>query len=312
MVEHVHRVTNWNIVVLDKLSYASMGLKRLRDMELLTSRRIKVFTIDLSLPIPDGIVEEIGDVDYIIHLAAETHVDNSIKTPVPFVQNNINSTLNILEYARSIRPLKKFFYFSTDEVYGPALNGKLFSEDERHNPCNPYSASKSAAEQICTSYRNTYNIPIITVNVMNAFGERQHIEKYIPKVIKSILHDEKIYVHSYPNKQLSGSRFYIHARNIADAVVFLINHGHIGETYNINGEQEVTNLEIVLKIASIMKRPAIYEMVDFHSDRPGHDLRYGLDGGKLEKLGWTPPVTFEVGLEKCVSWTLKNQAWLEE
>jgi dTDP-glucose 4,6-dehydratase len=260
----------------------------------------------------EGLSKEIGNVDYILHMAAETHVDNSIKNPVPFVQNNVNSTLHLLEYARTLSSLKKFFYFSTDEVYGPALNNILFTEDARHNPCNPYSASKSAAEQICNAYRNTYKIPVLSVNVMNAFGERQHIEKFIPKVIKQVLKGDKVSIHSYPDKITPGSRFYIHARNIADAVLFLINNGKVGESYNVSGEQEVNNLNIALMIGKIMQKSVIYELVDFHSDRPGHDLRYGLDGDKLKQLGWVPPVTFESGLKKCVEWTIQNQEWLEE
>jgi len=208
--------------------------------------------------------------------------------------------------------LKLFFYFSTDEVYGPALGDKLFKEDERHNPTNPYSASKSAAEQLCTAYGNTYNIPIMRINVMNAFGERQHVEKFIPKVIKMILNDETVQIHSYPDKKTSGTRFYIHARNIAAAVLFVLKNGKIGESYNITGEKEVSNLEMAQFIANIMGKELKYEMVDFHSDRPGHDLRYGLDGGKMENMGWILPYSFEESLKKTILWTLENQKWLEE
>ena len=311
-VEHIFRKTNWNIIIIDKLSYASAGYKRLKSNGTYDSSRVKVFSWDLSLPIPPGMLIEIGErIDYIVHMAADTHVDNSIKDPVPFIQNNINSTIQILEFSRNIKNLKQFFYFSTDEVYGPALNDTLFKESDRHTPTNPYSASKSGAEQICVSYRNTYNVPVISVNVMNAFGERQHVEKFIPKVIYKILHNEKIYVHSYPDKKVSGSRFYIHARNISSAVLFLIQNGTVGEGYNIAGEEEVSNLDMVLEISKIMNLPAEIELVDFHSDRPGHDLRYGLDGTKLKKLGWTPPTNFLESLKKCVEWFMENQEWLE-
>lgn len=311
-VEHIHRKTNWNIVVLDKLTYASMGLERLRENELIHSSRIHIFTVDLCLPISQGLRKELGEFDYIVHMAAETHVDNSISDPVPFIQNNINSTLTILEFARTQSHLEKLFYFSTDEVYGPALNEKLFKENERHNPTNPYSASKSAAEQICFAYENTFKIPLISVNVMNAFGERQHVEKFIPKVIKNILLGKTTLIHAYPDKITSGSRFYIHARNISDAVMFLIEKGVIGETYNISGEKEISNLDLALKIAAIMKKNLQYDLVDFHSDRPGHDLRYGLDGTKLKQLGWMPPHSFDQSLENVVKWTIQNPKWLEE
>lgn len=312
-VEHIFINTDWDIVIIDKLSYASKGFDRLRDTGTLNNDRIQIFTNDLVNPLPYGIVKEIGsDVDYIVHMAAETHVDNSIQDPKLFLDNNIQSTLNMLEYARTITNLKMFFYFSTDEVFGPALNDKLFKEWDRHKPTNPYSASKSAAEQICIAYENTYKTPLIIVNVMNAFGERQHVEKFIPLCIKKILNNEKIFIHCYPDKKISGTRFYIHGRNIAAAVLFLIKNGTIGEKYNISGEKEVSNLDMAQMIAKFVNKPLDYEMIDFHSTRPGHDLRYGLDGSKLFDMGFELPVNFDESLEKMVKWTLENQKWLEE
>lgn len=309
-VEHILKNTNWNIVVIDKLSYASFGLRRLKEIGAVDNKRVKIFTFDLCNSISDCMINEIGDVNYIVHMAADTHVDNSISDPVPFVNNNILSTLNLLEYARKLKSLEIFFYFSTDEVYGPAIN-KLFTEDDRHNPTNPYSASKSSAEQLCIAYMNTYKLPLISVNVMNAFGERQHVEKFIPKVINNILTNKKTYIHSYPDKKKSGSRFYIHARNIAQAVLFLINKGKIGEAYNITGEAEISNLDLALFIAKTMNKELDYEMVDFHSDRPGHDLRYGLDGSKMEQMGWKLPIDFYDSLKKTIIWTLENKEWLQ-
>ena len=312
-VEHVFKNTDWDIVIVDRLSYASNGFERLRDTNTLINDRIKVFTCDLILPLSEGIIKEIGEVDYIVHMAAETHVDNSIKTPALFLDNNIKSTFNLLEYARNHLPnLKTFFYFSTDEVFGPALGDTLYKEWDRHKPTNPYSASKSAAEQICIAYENTYKTPLMIVNVMNAFGERQHVEKFIPLCMKKLLNNEKIYIHSYPDKKTSGTRFYIHGRNIAAAVLFLIKNGEIGEKYNISGEKEVSNLEMAQYIAKFMNKELDYEMVDFHSDRPGHDLRYGLDGSKLFDMGFKLPLNFEESLRKTVEWTLDNQKWLEE
>ena len=312
-VEHVYKNTDWDIIIIDRLSYASNGFERLRDTETLNDNRIKVFTCDLILPLSEGIIKEIGEVDYIVHMAAETHVDNSIKTPALFLDNNIKSTFNLLEYARNHLPnLKTFFYFSTDEVFGPALGDTLYKEWDRHKPTNPYSASKSAAEQICIAYENTYKTPLMIVNVMNAFGERQHVEKFIPLCMKKLLNNEKIYIHSYPDKKTSGTRFYIHGRNIAAAVLFLIKNGEIGEKYNISGEKEVSNLEMAQYISKFMNKELDYEMVDFHSDRPGHDLRYGLDGSKLFNMGFKLPLNFEESLRKTVEWTLDNQKWLEE
>ena len=173
------------------LSYASSGLDTTKRHWLsCIIDRIKVFTNDLSLiHFQKGLKKEIGsDVNYIVHMAAETHVDNSIKRSCSYLlRNNIDSTFNMLEYARGLPNLETFFYFSTDEVFGPALKGKLFKEWDRHKPTNPYSASKSAAEQICIAYENTYKIPLMIVNVMNAFGERQHVEKFIPLCIKKVV-----------------------------------------------------------------------------------------------------------------------------
>jgi dTDP-glucose 4,6-dehydratase len=311
--EYIHKNTDWNIVIIDKLTYASMGLNRLRNNELLYSKRVKVFTVDLCNELSEGIKKEIGDdINYIVHMAAETHVDNSIKEPSKVITNNINSTVNLLEWARTLPNLKIFFYFSTDEVFGPALGNTLYKEWDRHRPTNPYSASKSGAENICIAYENTYKIPLMIVNVMNAFGERQHVEKFIPKCIKQILNNEMVHIHAYPDKQESGTRFYIHAQNIASAVLFLINNGKIGEKYNISGEKEVSNLEIAQLISKFIGNELQYEMVDFHSSRPGHDLRYGLDGNKIYELGWNPKFNFEDSLEKTVKWTLNNLDWLEE
>jgi len=309
-VEHVLRKTNWNIIILDKLTYASYGLDRLKSSNVLSNTRVTVYTYDLSHPISVGLAKELQNINYIVHMAADTHVDNSISNPVPFIRNNVMSTVYMLEFARNLNDLKIFFYFSTDEVYGPALGDTLFKEDDRHNPTNPYSASKSAAEQICVAYENTYKVPIMRINVMNAFGERQHIEKFIPKAIKRIINNEKLFIHSYPDKKRPGTRFYIHARNIAAGVLFLLKNGKIGESYNLTGEKEVSNLEMAQLIAKIIGKPLNYEMVDFHSDRPGHDLRYGLDGSKMENMGWKLPINFESSLENTVLWTLENKNWL--
>lgn len=312
LLEHFHRKTDWKFIVIDKLTYASKGLDRLRDTGLLDSSRVTFFSWDLCNEFTDGMCKELNAVTYIIHLAADTHVDDSIANPVKVINNNIMSTVQLLEYCRKKKNLKKIIYFSTDEVYGPALNGNSFKEDDPHNPTNPYSASKSSGEMIVKSYCNTYKVPVIITNTMNVFGERQHVEKFIPKVVKNILNDNKIFVHSYPNLEKSGSRFYIHARNVADAILFIINKGSLGESYNIKGSLEVTNLQIVEIIQKHLRKEADYELVNFHEDRPGHDLRYSIDGNKLESLGWTPPVDFNHSIKKTVDWLVTNQQWLEE
>jgi|TARA_R100000458_G_C8253791_1_gene230217 dTDP-glucose 4,6-dehydratase len=319
ILEHFLKKTDWEIYCLDKLSYASSGHDRIRDINVFNDERVKIFTTDLCLSFPEGLIKELGDISYIFHVAAESHVDNSISDPVPFVQNNINSTLHILEYAKSLKNLEKFIYFSTDEVYGSAPVGKNYKEGERFNCGNPYSASKGAAECICQSYANTYGMPIIITNTMNVIGERQHPEKYIPKVVKKVLNGEVVTIHSNKEKTKAGSRFYIHARNIADALLHILNN--CDETldnydsskgrFNIVGEKETDNLQLAQLIAKILGKELKYEMVDFHSQRPGHDLRYALDGEKMKSIGWTHPVAFEESLENTINWTLDRKEWLE-
>ena len=328
LVEHILRNTDWDIVILDKLTYASSGFDRLKDIEVMGdsryAKRVMMLTYDFTKPIIECLKNEIGQVDYIFHLAAETHVDNSITDPGRFVESNIIGTFNMLEYARSlvtsdVRELKLFLYFSTDEVFGPAPKGVLYKEGDRHNPGNPYAASKAAAEDLCVAYANTYKIPIVITNTMNAFGERQHQEKFIPKVINSILKNRVVKIHSDKSKKHAGTRFYIHCRNIAAAVLFIINN-YKGEVldihdpskgrFNIVGEKEVNNLEMAKMIAKIIGKKLRYIMVDFHSSRPGHDLRYSLDGSKMKKMGWSIPASFKGSLMKTVLWTLNNKKWL--
>lgn len=321
-VEHLLQKTDYDIIVLDKLSYASMGYSRIRDLgasgsgKFLLDRgeRVRIFTVDLCSSLPQGLVYELqaAKVEIIVHMAAETHVDNSIADPVPFVKNNVNSVLSMLEFARTLPKLKAFFYFSTDEVFGSAPKGFIgYKEWDRHNPTNPYSASKSAAEQICMSYHNTYELPVMIVNVMNAYGERQHPEKFIPLAIKKILKGEQLTIHAYPGTLEPGSRFYIHARNIASAVLFLLNNGKNGEKYNVRGEEEVSNLRLAQIIADECGKPLNYVLDANVEVRPGHDVRYALDGSKLDAMGWTAPMGFEESLRKVVRWTLQNKRWLD-
>ena len=318
ILEHFLKNTDWDIYCLDKLGYASAGHDRIRDINAFDNKRTHIFPMDLSLPFQEGLIKELGEIEYIFHVAADSHVDNSILDPVPFVQNNVNSTLHILEYARKLSSLKKFIYFSTDEVYGSAPVGKDYKEGERFNCGNPYSASKGAAECICQSYANTYKLPIVITNTMNVIGERQHPEKYVPKVIRKVLEGETVTIHSNKDKTKAGSRFYIHARNIADALLHILDNcdetlhnydSSIGR-FNIVGEKETDNLQLAQMIADALGKELKYEMVDFHSQRPGHDLRYALDGEKMKSIGWIHPIAFEDSLQKTIKWTLENDKWL--
>lgn len=307
-VEHFLKNTDWEIFIIDKLNYASGGFDRLKDIPI--NEKVRVFASDFAYPISSGIERELRDTSYIFHLGAETHVDRSIENPEHFVMSNVVGTMRLLDFARNLKNLKRFFYFSTDEVYGPAPYGVSYKETDRHSPQNPYAATKSGAEALCTAYHNTYKVPVIIMNCMNIFGERQHPEKFIPMTIKKLLNKEKIIIHSDPTRTKSGSRFYIHARNVAAASLFLAQNGALGEVYHLVGDKEVSNLEIAERIAKIMNAPLDYELVDFHSKRPGHDLRYGLDGSKMKTLGWSLPVDFERSFEKTIRWTLENPRWL--
>lgn len=321
-VEHFLKRTSFDIVVLDKLNYAT-DLEKLRDIDAFDDKRVLTLSADFSIPLSEGVKKEIGEVDYIFHLGAESHVDNSIKDPTPFVMSNVVGTMNMLDFARELKSLKCFFYFGTDEVFGPAPDGVSYKEDDRHNPTNPYAAAKSGGEMLVKAYRNTYGLPAIITRSMNIFGERQHPEKYIPMVIKNALTGEKTMIHGYPDGTRAGSRFYIHARNVADGYLHLVNlieegtDNVIGQDFHITGMQEVDNLELFKIITSTVAAEngkgdlTNYEIVDFHGSRPGHDLRYALDGEKMEEYGWTPPKTFVESIEQTIKWTLANNKWLD-
>ncbi|MHA2038558.1 MAG: dTDP-glucose 4,6-dehydratase [Promethearchaeota archaeon] len=313
IVEHFIRKTDFNIYIIDKLTYASNGLNRLRDSCLLSNERVKVYTFDLAAgEFSKGVIQELGDINYIIHLAAESHVDNSVSNPVYTMKNNIMSTIYLLEYARGLSNLDKFIYFSTDEVYASSEGGISYKENDFHKPTNPYSASKSASEKLCMGYHNTYKIPLIRTNTMNCYGERQHVEKFIPKCIKYILDEKCIDIHADIDCVTPGSRSYIHARNVADAILFILHNGDVGEGYNIMGEKEMNNLEMASFIANVIGKDLKHKLVDFHSGRPEHDLEYRLDGSKLRNLGWKPPTNIEESLTKTIQWTLQNTSWLNE
>lgn len=310
VAEHLLRTTDWNLVFLDRLD-TSGNLNRIVEIKDWDSYRTRCKWIyhDLKAELNSQLIGQIGKVNIILHLAAGTHVDRSITNPLEFVYDNVVATANILEYARKI-DIEKMIYFSTDEIFGPAPDGVLYKEWDRYNSGNPYSATKAGAEELCLAYHNTYKLPVMISHCMNVFGERQHPEKFIPMVIQRVRDEVLVKIHSDSTKTRPGSRFYIHARNVADAVTFILDRGEFGDKYNIVGQREVDNLELATFIANIQNKPLIHEMVDFHSSRPGHDLRYALDGTKLEKMGWVAPVSFEDSLTRVVNWTLENKRWL--
>ncbi len=275
--------------------------------------RVTIITHDISAPFTPSLIKKLQGVDYIFNLASDSHVQRSIETPVPFMTNNVNLIINMLELAREIKP-KLFLQFSTDEVYGAAPIGTQFKEWSTILPSNPYAASKAAQENIAISYWRTYGVPVIITNCMNIFGERQDKEKYVSRVIDCIANNQTLTVHG--SEDHIGTRFYLHARNIADAVLWITQNvipnsfidGEIDrpERFNISGEIEVDNLTMAKLIAKLMNTNLKYEMVEFHSTRPGHDRRYALDGTKLKERGWVQPINFEESLRKTINWTLNH------
>ena len=314
LIEHIIKNTDWNITVLDRLTYASNGFDRLRDINVFDDKRVRILAADFTFPIKDGLAKEIGKPDYILHLGGETHVDRSIDDAAPFVMANVLGTMRMLDFAKTLPDLKRFVFFGTDEVFGPAPEGTAYKEWDNYNSGNPYAATKAGAEEMCLAYANTHKVPVTITHCMNVFGERQHPEKFIPMCVRKILAGNSITIHANEDCTKSGSRYYIHARNVAAAVLFLLDN-HIGKVdkFNIVGEKEVSNLDMARSIAKILNKTLAYELVDFHGSRPGHDLRYALDGTKMKELEWQLPMTFNESLKKTIKWMIdpKNKKWLD-
>lgn len=326
-LSHLLKTTDWEFVVTDSFKHqgTSSRLRAVFDELPQYLKRVKVITHDLVSPIDSVTAYEFGDIDTIINMASDSHVDRSIENPRPFVENNIALMLTMMEYARTLNNLKCFIQISTDEVYGPAPYGTFHKEWEPLIPSNPYSASKMGQEAIATAYWRSYDIPVIITNTMNIIGERQDSEKFVPKTIKSLLSGKPITIHSsyIENKWVSGTRFYLHARNQADALKHLIeyfyNRPHRRsdglskpERFNVMGETEISNDEMAFMISDILgvKKENAVKYVDVQNTRPGHDLRYALDGSKLLSIGWNPPIPFKESLERTVLWTKNNPHWL--
>ena len=319
-IEETLNKTDYNIVTLDRIDFGG-NLNRMMDILKNNSERKRVRTVwhDLKSPINSQISSHIGKIDYIIHMAAGSHVDRSIEYPMEFVMDNVVGTAHILDYARKLDCLERFVYFSTDEVFGPAPLGFKYKENDRYNSTNPYSATKAGAEELVVAYENTYGLPSIITHTMNVFGERQNSEKYIPMVIKKVRDNEVVTVHADKDKEIAGSRHYIHAEDVSEALLFLLDYdinrlqpdssGAKCQKFNIVGKNEIDNLELAQFIAKAQSKDLKYKMVDFHSSRPGHDLRYALDGTKMKEMGWEPQPAFE-RLKRVIKWSLDNPRWL--
>ena len=323
LIDNILKNTDWEVVTLDRLDFSG-NLNRLNEIVSSFSdenqRRVRVVHHDLKAELNPEIIQMIGKIDYISHLAAGSHVDRSITYPLEFVKDNVLGTAHILDYARKLDSLEMFSYFSTDEVFGPAPLGINYKENDRYNSTNPYSASKAGGEELVVAFNNTYGLPSFITHTMNVFGERQNVEKYIPMVIKKVRDNELVTVHADESKKVAGSRHYIHAEDVSNALLFLFNFdmsaldedrtGAKCQKFNIVGKDEIDNLELAQFIAKYQEKELNFEMVDFHSQRPGHDLRYSLDGSKMAKMGWKPQSAFK-RLETTIQWTLDNPRWLK-
>lgn len=320
-LEHLLEKTDWKITGIVSFRHRGDSL-RLQNIKNDDPKRLNFIWHDLKGPV-NRLVHSLGKVDYIINYASESHVDRSIDYPVPFVQNNVEIILNMMELAREIKP-EIFIQISTDEVYGPAFEPESHKEWSPILPSNPYSASKAAQEAIAISYWRTYGVPLILTNTMNLIGERQDKEKFVPKIISYLQQDLPMPVHG--TTSYVGKRHYLHARNLADACLWLLNRGTvthyedktipvIPDRYNIAGEAELSNLDMVYAVAEILnkrKEDIKIEYIDFHKARPGHDRRYALDSSKIRSEGWQQPVKFADSLKHLVDWTISHPEWMKD
>lgn len=319
--------TDWFIIALDSFKHKGT-YSRISEVDC-PPDRVLILRHDLCVPI-DGVLENkilnrhinpLGDVlesgvDYIINMASDSAVERSVLDPYSCWHNNCNLILNVLEFARKIKP-KIFFQVSTDEVYGDCPKGYSHTEWDRIIPSNPYAASKAAQEALSISYWRTYGVPVVLTNTMNTIGEWQDKEKFLPKIIWKIATNQELEVYTTPDFNI-GSRFYLHAENHADVFVWLSEKpvasykegDQLPDRYNVVGEVELDNLEMAQMVAKIMDKDLKYRLVPSDSIRKGYDKRYALDGSKLINMGWKQPVSFHKALEKTIKWTLDHPWWI--
>lgn len=248
--------------------------------------------------------------DIIVHLAAATDVGESITDPMKYVEQNIVETAKLLEFARTLPNLEKFIFISSNEVFGPAMYDVNYSELDRLNPYSPYSGTKAAAEQLCASYFNTYKMPISIVRTMNVFGERQTARRFFPVVVRKILDGEEINI-------FDNFRTYIHAEDVADAIMFIIKgvykypkYEHEGcHRYHVVGNEEVSNLRVVKAIGEILGIKPKYK-ISFDG-RAGYEERYSMSGAKMTGFGWTPKATLMQRIEQMALWSKENRGWID-
>lgn len=307
---------DYTIVNLDKLTYAG-NLENLKDIENLPNYHFEKCDI-CDYEAVTAIFKKY-DIDGVIHLAAESHVDRSIKDPFTFARTNVMGTLTLLQAARNHWngnwEGKRFYHISTDEVYGALqFDGTLFTESTKYDPHSPYSASKASSDHFVRAYHDTYGMPTIVTNCSNNYGPYQFPEKLIPLFINNIRHRKPLPVYG----RGENVRDWLYVVDHARAIDVIFHNGRINETYNIGGFNEWRNIDLIKVIIRTVDRltgkPEGYsdELITYVTDRAGHDLRYAIDSSKLkDELGWEPSLQFEEGIEKTVRWYLDNQQWLD-
>ena len=299
---------NYKIVNLDSLTYAS-NLKNLENCKSFTNYKFIKGDIR-KLEFLQELFKS-NNFDIVIHLAAESHVDNSINNPFQFISTNIQGTHNLLETARDRwgknKKDKLFYHISTDEVFGSLATGGKFSENSNYDPRSPYSASKAASDHLVRAYYHTYGLPVVISNCSNNYGPAQHFEKLIPLMIKNIVDKKSLPVYG-DGKNI---RDWLYVEDHVEAIDLILHKGKIGETYLIGGENEKRNIDLVLKLIkitdSVLGRSEGFSknLIHFIPDRPGHDYRYAIDNSKVKaELGWKPKTSFELGLDKTVRYYL--------
>jgi dTDP-glucose 4,6-dehydratase len=310
----VNNYPDYKIVNLDKLTYAG-NLENLSDIE--SKRNYKFIKADINNPVAVNEIFDEYHFDGIINLAAESHVDRSILDPMDFIYTNIVGTVNLLNAARKAwsddNSNKLFYHISTDEVYGSIEQGGYFSEDTPYEPRSPYSASKASSDHFVRAYFNTYKLPVIVSNCSNNYGPNQFPEKLIPLTINNIKNNKSIPVYG----KGENIRDWLYVEDHAKAIDLIFHKGIHGETYNIGGDNEWRNIDLINKLCDIMDRKlgrkegTSARLITFVKDRAGHDLRYAIDCTKLKtELNWKQSFSFEQGLVKTVDWYLNNEKWL--
>ena len=316
----VNKYPEYNIINVDKLTYAG-NLANLRDVEDKPNYRF----VRLDICDYDAVLELMQRecVDGIIHLAAESHVDRSIAEPFAFARTNVMGTLSLLQAAKSYWESceegyegKRFYHISTDEVYGALeFDTTLFTEQTSYNPHSPYSASKAASDHFVRAYHDTYGMPTVVTNCSNNYGPNQFPEKLIPLFISNIRQRKPLPVYG----KGENVRDWLYVEDHARAIDKIFHEGRVAETYNIGGSNEWRNIDlikvIIKAVDSHLGNPEGHSLglIEYVTDRLGHDLRYAIDSSKLrDELGWEPSVQFEEGIDRTVRWYLENEAWLDD